>query len=770
MPMSPRLLRPTASGFNPRQIGGLALWLDAADSASLYTTDAGPGVTEVASPLDISGCIGWYDSLDLTAMAQNSDGTGAVAVGDQVGWWKDKSSTGANVTQGVAASRPTLTANQIGGRAALTFDGSNDNLSSASGYTAQNSLSGLTRIVVAGSANQVGWITRVWNGGGDGLQINAGFRVLVDSAGSNFTAFQVPGIATHAIPVAIYSTVYGSSAMSLRANGAAVSGSVTGTIPATTAAGSPTLHIGSNIGANQFLNGPIAEYIIYNRNLTPSELARVEAYLAAKWGIANVHAPATAASQPVGYWGDKSGNGRHATQGTAASRPTIGSQNGRRALSANGTNHEMALTNAGGVTRNAAGVTIIAALSPNTVTGIRTAVFFSIGISTGARSLLQFNGAELRAGGRRLDADSFDSATGGTLVASQPIVAVARLDYANANAVAYSNSAPLATDTSFLTAGLVSDTASQASSIMNSSGGSLFYSGIFAELLVYNRAITDAERRKAEIYLAAKWGITLYSPPAYADADVNAYITAVELADGGVALETGVRDAINDFITGCKADGIWSAIKASCILAGARTLSGALTPLVGTAPTNTNFVAGDYNRETGLKGNASNKRLDSNFGNTDASTGQNNKHAAVYATEATSASGSVFRVYIGTSGGGNDHVFFRQGSAAADLQSRLHGSASDSISGAGAATGLLGSSRSQSADYTFRHSGSNNTVTRASGAPTAGNYLVFSSSTSLATLHSDARIAFYSIGPTIDLALLDTRVSALVTAIGAAIP
>jgi hypothetical protein len=35
---------------------------------------------------------------------------------------------------------------------------------------------------------------------------------------------------------------------------------------------------------------------------------------------------------------------------------------------------------------------------------------------------------------------------------------------------------------------------------------------------------------------------------------------------------------------------------------------------------------------------------------------------------------------------------------------------------------------------------------------------------------SAARLAFYSIGESIDLAKLDTRVSALITAFGAAIP
>jgi hypothetical protein len=68
------------------------------------------------------------------------------------------------------------------------------------------------------------------------------------------------------------------------------------------------------------------------------------------------------------------------------------------------------------------------------------------------------------------------------------------------------------------------------------------------------------------------------------DSDAAAYIAAVEAADGQ-ALETATRTAIDSFVKGCKNDGIWNAIKASCILAGARTLAGALVPLVGTAPT-----------------------------------------------------------------------------------------------------------------------------------------------------------------------------------------
>ena len=110
------------------------------------------------------------------------------------------------------------------------------------------------------------------------------------------------------------------------------------------------------------------------------------------------------------------------------------------------------------------------------------------------------------------------------------------------------------------------------------------------------------------------------------DADAIAYVNAVEAADGQL-LEFAVGKAINDFVVGCKLDNTWPAIKASCILAGARTLTGALVPLVGTAPTNNNFASGDYNRKTGLVGNGSTKYLDSNRNNN--ADPQNSNHNAV---------------------------------------------------------------------------------------------------------------------------------------------
>ena len=245
------------------------------------------------------------------------------------------------------------------------------------------------------------------------------------------------------------------------------------------------------------------------------------------------------------------------------------------------------------------------------------------------------------------------------------------------------------------------------------------------------------------------------------DADASTYIEAVEAADTQ-ALETGVRYAINDFVIGCKNDGIWDAIKASCILAGARTLSGALVPLVGTAPTNYNFVSGDYNRETGLVGDGSTKYLDSNRNNN--ADPQNSKHLSIYATVVSSIGNAC---YIGLpAASGSSHLSPIVGNVGL-LGGRLNSTVGVPTTAANVA-GLLGFNRSTSTSFVAR-GGMTTTaeILNGSAAPANGNILCFDG---LPGTKSDARLAFYSIGESLDLAALDTRVSALITAIGAAIP
>jgi hypothetical protein len=263
----------------------------------------------------------------------------------------------------------------------------------------------------------------------------------------------------------------------------------------------------------------------------------------------------------------------------------------------------------------------------------------------------------------------------------------------------------------------------------------------------------------------------LLVPRANFDADAAAYIRAVEIADAQ-ALEGGVKRAIDQFVRGCKKDGIWDAIKASCILAGARTLAGALVPLKGAAPTNNNFVSGDYNRETGLVGDGSTKFLDSNR-NANADP-QNSHHMSVHVHTAPPSipvgAPNSFPVYIGTGGAdANASTIGRLNSNSASFYLRHRSSAFDSLSGVNS-LGFVGLSRSASSGYTFRVSGADNTVTRASGASMNGNIGVYrAGAAETATSHGAGRYNFYSIGESISLASLEARVSALITNIGNAI-
>jgi hypothetical protein len=253
------------------------------------------------------------------------------------------------------------------------------------------------------------------------------------------------------------------------------------------------------------------------------------------------------------------------------------------------------------------------------------------------------------------------------------------------------------------------------------------------------------------------------------DPDAAAYITAVNAADAAAGqtggLETAVQVAIHSFVKGCKNDGIWPAIKASCILAGARTLEGALVPLVGSAPTNVSglFVSGDYDRENGLLGNGSTKHLDSNrAGNADP---QDNTHNSFYLSSLPT--GSVNQEILGnsTSAGGNI-IQTASNNTTYNVRNRNGTGAATSVS-VTASTGFIGVSRSASDSFLFRAKGTTSSpISQTSQTPISTTLKVFRG----LTLYTNSRLAFYSIGGSLNLAQLDTRVTALINAIGAAIP
>jgi hypothetical protein len=183
-------------------------------------------------------------------------------------------------------------------------------------------------------------------------------------------------------------------------------------------------------------------------------------------------------------------------------------------------------------------------------------------------------------------------------------------------------------------------------------------------------------------------------------------------------------------------------------------------PLVGAAPTNVDglFVSGDYNRKTGLVGNGSTKYLNSNRNNN--ADPQNSNHNAVW-TSVLGTAGQMIAANGSTNGA--NQLSFSGFSRCRSITGTVFPLGALSI-------GFAGTSRATSASYAIRGSGSSDTISVNSETPENSNVLIFRRGESVNPGYFDGRLAFYSIGESLDLALLDARVTDLINAFAAAIP
>ena len=247
------------------------------------------------------------------------------------------------------------------------------------------------------------------------------------------------------------------------------------------------------------------------------------------------------------------------------------------------------------------------------------------------------------------------------------------------------------------------------------------------------------------------------SQPLPTDADAIDYLSRMATADGA-GVEVGVAVAVDAFFRDAKDSGVFSALKACCILAGARTLAGALVPVVGDAPTNlpvaNGFTSGDYSRAAGLTGDGT-SYLDSGRDSNDDP--QNDQHVAVYSTTIASGNDSLLgadNVEIGTT------VLQKNGGRCR--------STTFSASALTPAAGFAGFSRNAGSSYHFRTNGENEETSISSQSPGGSSLLVFARDTDPVSGFSDPTMAFYSIGtslgsnPADGLAALDTTVSNLI--------
>lgn len=215
----------------------------------------------------------------------------------------------------------------------------------------------------------------------------------------------------------------------------------------------------------------------------------------------------------VVQWSDKSGKGRNvgATGTTRPSYVTSG-LGARPVIRFDGTRERLSRSSGlmAGMIQNVDGYLIVALRSHRVaVTAIRSVLVVSIASGGSARALLEGgrSGAQkVGAGGRRLDADAFQSVASTNVITPGFSIASVSVNHSTTTAEIFTNGVADGGSTSFQTAGLTSNTTSSGISIGANGGGTAdWFDGDIAELVVMNGVQAPAVREQIEAYLMAKW-------------------------------------------------------------------------------------------------------------------------------------------------------------------------------------------------------------------------------------------------------------------------
>lgn len=217
-------------------------------------------------PTAISGLAAWYDAT----VGVTDAGAGAVST------WADQSGNGRDLTQGTAGSRPTTGTRTQNGRNVLDFDGSADFLDGSSAFTQGNSD---TVFVVCLNDDGADSTTQVAYNADDATQaecrlLKVSTNVWRATSGGSLDG-GTPNASAH-----LLAGVFNGVSSELRLDGASLA---TGT--AGTNSGSYSPHVGRNPSGSAYWDGWIAEILHYDTALSATDIARVEAYLNAKWAI-----------------------------------------------------------------------------------------------------------------------------------------------------------------------------------------------------------------------------------------------------------------------------------------------------------------------------------------------------------------------------------------------------------------------------------------------------------------------------------------------------
>lgn len=293
-------------------------------------------------PADIGGCVVWLDATDTNSVIM--DGSNNVSI------WKDKSGHGNDATA-LSPRMPVWTASGISGKGSMVFDGTGKYFNLPA--TVMSHLADFTYIFVYKQTATVGW-ERVFDYGNATNQ--AGF-FTVNVGGSG-------GYPRYAINICcgeqqlssssnsltngdkhIITTLWSSTRGNMYQDGVNVSSVYGGPFYINTQIPHTYHYIGKSSYSDPYLNGKLAEIIIYPKYLKYTDQRQIECYLGTKYNItvpgcnspagvygANLWLDASQVSYPatnpangtsITSWNDKSLSGTSMNLHTKSDYPTL---------------------------------------------------------------------------------------------------------------------------------------------------------------------------------------------------------------------------------------------------------------------------------------------------------------------------------------------------------------------------------------------------------------------------------------------------------------
>lgn len=485
----------------------------------------------------------WLDAADSNTLFDAVSGGSLVADGGTVARWEDKSGNGRHATQSDSTRRPLRVIGAQNTRDSLRFDGINDFLTC--GDTLDVLTNGVTLLCVAkfnntgdggllGKSNPATSVGRYSITRASGLlQGFATFNTTGTGSGNNVN---IADTSTNLRLLSFRSTRGTTSTSTLKINGRTVATSnYTGTTTSYDTTdqffiGSYQNSTGPNTSTLWPANADICEALVFLRDLTDIELQSIERYLANKWGLgfnplslspvlwldasdsstlfdATVGGNLVAAGGAVARWEDKSGNARHVTQATLSSRPVrvANVQGGRDVVRFDGVDDLLSTAaNSPSVT----GVTIYFVSKHNSFGGSNFARLLEMG-SNGYIYMVNLNNAFSQqsyrgiyiAGSLLKDSANFSATTG--------VWRVHGISNANSSLVSQTvHRVNGAVSSGVITGdGTLTIPANVAMHIGNRSSFDRAFDGDIAEILVFPTVLTNEQNIAVERYLAQKWNI-----------------------------------------------------------------------------------------------------------------------------------------------------------------------------------------------------------------------------------------------------------------------